>query len=240
MEIQGLEATVAGVSTPSASGNWKNIHTRFSRWAKSGVWESFFKTLADDPDNEYAMIDATIVETCISIMCGRTQKGGFDQAIGPLARRPDHQDPCDRRRSVRATRWRSASPAAKSTTSPRPRPSRPKCSPKPSSATKALTRSGLFRSLEGPRHQAGHPAKIKSQAHARLRLSPLRRTQPHRAFLSIHQTVPRHRDPLRKNRAQFPRRPAFGLRLGLAQMRTRSSMVSKKASATTLAGWGRV
>ena len=42
---------------PERFGNWKNIHTRFSRWAKSGVWESLFKTLADDPDNEYAMID---------------------------------------------------------------------------------------------------------------------------------------------------------------------------------------
>ena len=29
--------------------------------AESGVWESLFKTLADDPDNEYAMMDATIV-----------------------------------------------------------------------------------------------------------------------------------------------------------------------------------
>jgi transposase len=46
---------------PERFGKWKNIHTRFSRWAKSGVWESLFKTLADDPDNEYAMIDATIV-----------------------------------------------------------------------------------------------------------------------------------------------------------------------------------
>src|SRR3981189_2349741 len=42
-------------------GDWKNTHKRFSRWAASGVRESLFKTLADDPDNEYAMIDATIV-----------------------------------------------------------------------------------------------------------------------------------------------------------------------------------
>ena len=41
---------------PERFGNWKNIHTRFSRWAKSGVWENLFKTLAEDPDNEYAMI----------------------------------------------------------------------------------------------------------------------------------------------------------------------------------------
>ena len=46
---------------PERFGDWKTIHTRFSRWARSGVWENLFKTLADDPDNEYAMIDATIV-----------------------------------------------------------------------------------------------------------------------------------------------------------------------------------
>lgn len=46
---------------PERFGEWKNIHTRFSRWAKKGVWANLFKALADDPDNEYAMIDATIV-----------------------------------------------------------------------------------------------------------------------------------------------------------------------------------
>ena len=37
------------------------IHTRFSRWSKTGVWEQVFQHLADDADNEYAMIDSTIV-----------------------------------------------------------------------------------------------------------------------------------------------------------------------------------
>jgi transposase len=46
---------------PERFGDWKNTHKRFSRWAESGVWESLFKALADDRDNEYAMIDATIV-----------------------------------------------------------------------------------------------------------------------------------------------------------------------------------
>jgi len=46
---------------PECRGGWKNTHTGFSRWAKSGVWENLFKALADDPDTEYAMIDATIV-----------------------------------------------------------------------------------------------------------------------------------------------------------------------------------
>src|SRR4051812_12694934 len=38
-------------------GSWKVIHQRFSRWAKGGV----FKLLASDHDNEYIMVDATIV-----------------------------------------------------------------------------------------------------------------------------------------------------------------------------------
>jgi len=42
-------------------GPWKNVHTRFSRWSKSGVWERVFKHLAAEADNEYAMIDSTIV-----------------------------------------------------------------------------------------------------------------------------------------------------------------------------------
>ena len=46
---------------PERFGNWSVVHTRFSRWAQSGVWENLFKHLAADADNEYAMIDSTIV-----------------------------------------------------------------------------------------------------------------------------------------------------------------------------------
>jgi transposase len=46
---------------PERFGEGTKIHTRFSRWAKSGVWERLFQHLAADADNEYAMIDSTIV-----------------------------------------------------------------------------------------------------------------------------------------------------------------------------------
>jgi transposase len=46
---------------PERFGDPIKVHTRFSRWAKSGVWERVFKHLADAADNEYAMIDSTIV-----------------------------------------------------------------------------------------------------------------------------------------------------------------------------------
>lgn len=46
---------------PERCGDFRVVHTRFSRWAKRGVWERVFKPLANDADNEYAMIDRTLV-----------------------------------------------------------------------------------------------------------------------------------------------------------------------------------
>ena len=66
---------------PERFGDWKNTHRRFSRWAASGVWESLFKTLADDPDNEYAMIDATIVRAH-QHSAGARKMPVVNQAIG--------------------------------------------------------------------------------------------------------------------------------------------------------------
>ena len=41
--------------------HYRKVHTRFRRWAKSGVWLRVFEQLATEADNEYAMIDSTIV-----------------------------------------------------------------------------------------------------------------------------------------------------------------------------------
>jgi len=46
---------------PERFGAPIKIHTRFSRWSKRGVWKRVFEVLAADADNEYAMIDSTIV-----------------------------------------------------------------------------------------------------------------------------------------------------------------------------------
>ncbi len=54
-------AGIAWRDLPERFGDWKNVHRRHSRWSKSGVWETVFKYLAADADNEYAMIDSTIV-----------------------------------------------------------------------------------------------------------------------------------------------------------------------------------
>jgi transposase len=46
---------------PERYGKWKSVHTRFSRWAKAGVWERVFKALTADRQNEYLMLDTTLV-----------------------------------------------------------------------------------------------------------------------------------------------------------------------------------
>jgi putative transposase len=46
---------------PERYGKWKSVHTRFTRWAKAGVWEKVFASLVDDPDNRYLMLDTTLV-----------------------------------------------------------------------------------------------------------------------------------------------------------------------------------
>ena len=40
---------------------WKTAHKRFSRWSKSGVWDRVFADLIKDRDNQYLMIDSTLV-----------------------------------------------------------------------------------------------------------------------------------------------------------------------------------
>lgn len=46
---------------PERYGKWKSLHQRFSRWAKAGVWDRVFEALIDDVDNEYLMLDTTLV-----------------------------------------------------------------------------------------------------------------------------------------------------------------------------------
>lgn len=46
---------------PERFGDFRVVHTRFTRWARRGVWKRVLDHLVQDADNEYAMIDATIV-----------------------------------------------------------------------------------------------------------------------------------------------------------------------------------
>jgi transposase len=54
-------AGIAWRDLPERFGDFRVVHLRHTRWSKSGVWQRLFERLAQDADNEWAMIDSTIV-----------------------------------------------------------------------------------------------------------------------------------------------------------------------------------
>ncbi len=54
-------AGIAWRDLPERFGDFRVVHLRHSRWGKTGVWQRVFEALAQEADNEYVMIDSTIV-----------------------------------------------------------------------------------------------------------------------------------------------------------------------------------
>jgi transposase len=69
---------------PERFGAWKKVHTRFCRWARSGVWKRGFERLAGEADDEYAMIDSTVVRAHRH-SAGAIKKGAAARRSGPAA-----------------------------------------------------------------------------------------------------------------------------------------------------------
>ena len=69
---------------PERFGDFRVIHTRHMRWSKSGVWQRLFEQLAAEADNEYAMIDSTIV---CAHQHAAGAKGGCKRRNASVARR---------------------------------------------------------------------------------------------------------------------------------------------------------
>ena len=71
---------------PERFGDFRVIHTRHMRWSRSGVWQRIFEHLAADSDNEYAMIDATII---CAHQSSAGAKGGTARPSGSAAAKAD-------------------------------------------------------------------------------------------------------------------------------------------------------
>ena len=55
-------------------GNWSTAYTRYRDWAKADVFKKIFDAVSDDPDMEFALVDATIVKVHRH---GQGAKGGL-------------------------------------------------------------------------------------------------------------------------------------------------------------------
>jgi transposase len=47
---------------PTMFGKWNSVYVRFCGWVRVGVFDRLFEACSDEPDMEYAMVDATIVK----------------------------------------------------------------------------------------------------------------------------------------------------------------------------------
>ena len=63
---------------PAGFGKWNTVFKRSRDWVKARVFRRLFEAVSDDPDMEYAMVDATVI---------KVHRHGQGAKGGPGARR---------------------------------------------------------------------------------------------------------------------------------------------------------
>ena len=68
---------------PAEFGKWNTVFKRFRDWVKADVFHKLFEAVSQEPDMEYAMVDATIVKVHRH---GQGAKGGLKVRGNPHKR----------------------------------------------------------------------------------------------------------------------------------------------------------
>ncbi len=92
-------AGIPWADLPARFGDAKAVHQRFRRWAKGGVWQRVFQALSGDADDEYAMLDATIVRA------HQRRAGARNKGATATRRSAGAGAACARRSTPPSMRW---------------------------------------------------------------------------------------------------------------------------------------
>src|SRR5216683_6672070 len=88
---------------PPLFGPWNTVFKRYRDWVKADVFKRLFDAVSEEPDMEYAMVDATIVKSLPRRRPGSTatdkaQKGDSKPGHRQIQGRHDDQNPGPHRR----------------------------------------------------------------------------------------------------------------------------------------------
>jgi transposase len=102
---------------PATFGHWNTVFKRYRDWVKADVFKRLFDAASDQPDMEYAMVDATILKSLPrrrpgSTVTGKAQKGDCEPGHWPLPGRHNKQNPRPDRRAGQPCPLRAAARTA--------------------------------------------------------------------------------------------------------------------------------
>lgn len=193
---------------PDEYGPYTTVFNRYNRWSQRGLWQRLFAALVECADPPaLTMIDSSAVKAHRS--ASGAQKGG--SKTKPLADRAaaHDQDPCHRRRG-RPTARLPADGRKRRRYQGRRAFARIRRGEQAHHRRQGIRRRSFALLPRRPQHDGGHPQQIQPEASLPFRRGALSASQRHRAHLLPLEGFSRHRNPIRQNRPQFPRRPLPG------------------------------
>jgi transposase len=69
---------------PERFGPYQTVKRRYYRWIEQGVFDRIFEAIAEDPDFEWLLIDATVIRAHAQAAGARRKKGGLKPRLSAV------------------------------------------------------------------------------------------------------------------------------------------------------------